>query len=154
MIFPHVMDEFPALDSEVPPEWYATYRDTRFLSEWGVMAWSPSGVLGAGMILRWLETVEPRIGKFNRFIDFSTLSGVNLTFCDVVEISRRRCEKYGGEPVKTAILADSPLAYGIARMYEQLVSSAPIRVRVVADLAAAAEFLGVPAEDLRETTDQ
>ena len=45
-------------------------------------------------------------------------------------------------------LAVSPLAYGIARMYEQLIRSVPINVHVVANLASAAEVLGVPEETL------
>ena len=117
------------------------------------MAWSPHGVLDvtrADTILRWLEAVEPCLGNFNRFIDFSRISRIELGYADVAEIARRRNEGYAGGPVKTAILAVSPLAYGIARMYEQLIRSVPIDVHVVAELAAAAEVLGVPTDVLKQ----
>src|SRR6185436_3344230 len=112
--------EFSEPDFEVPPEWYEHYPETRYLMKRGLMTWSPCGVLNASCadrILCWIEALEPRLGKFNRFIDFSKLSKVELAFEDVVQIARRRCEGYAGAPVKTAILAVSPLAYGMARMY-------------------------------------
>ena len=147
------MPEMPPSDATLPPEWYAAYPGTRYSSRWNLMAWSPRGVLDvsrAETIVHWLEAIEPRIGDFNRFIDFSQISRVELGCEEVADLAIRRREGYAGGHVKTAILAVSPLAYGIARMYELLLSSVPIHVHVVAHLAAAAEVLGVSVEVLGE----
>jgi hypothetical protein len=135
----------------LPPEWYAAYPGTRYFPRWNVMAWTPRGVLDASRaetIIDWLEAVEPHIGDFNRFIDFSLISRVELDSEAVADLAIRRREGYAGGPVKTAIFADSPLTFGIARMYELLLSNVPIQVHVVSHLVAAADVLGVPVDVL------
>jgi hypothetical protein len=138
-------------DVVLPPEWYAAYPGTRYLLAWTLMTWSPRGVLDASRaetIIHWLEAVEPHIGNFNRFIDFSHITKIELGIEEVAELALRRKEGYTGGAVRTAILAVSPLAYGIARMYEQLLANAPIDVHVVSQLSAAGEVLRVPIEVL------
>ena len=147
------MPKMPLPDIPLPPEWYAAYPGTRYSSRWNLMAWSPRGVLDASRsetIVHWLEAIEPRIGDFNRFIDLSQISRVELDCEEVADLAVRRREGYAGGHVKTAILAVSPLAFGIARMYELLLTNVPIHVHVVAQLAAAAEVLGVPVEVLEK----
>jgi hypothetical protein len=115
------------------------------------MTWSPRGVLDASRaetIFHWLEAVEPRIGDFDRFIDFSHISKIELGSEEVTELARRRKDGYAGGVVKTVILAVSPLAYGIARMYEQLLANVPIHVHVVSELSTAGEVLNVPPDVL------
>jgi hypothetical protein len=50
--------------------------------------------------------------------------------------------------VKSAILALNPLAFGIARMYEQLMRRSPIEVRVFCRFTSLAAWLDKPIEVL------
>jgi len=145
------MPDISPTNVELPPEWYEAHPGTRYFLEWNLMIWFPRGVLDASRaetIFHWLELVEPRIGDFNRFIDFSRISKIELSAEDVVDLASRRRHRYTGGAVKTAILAATPLGYGIGRMYEQLIDSVPIHVHVVSQLSAAAEVLGVPTDVL------
>src|SRR5436190_17398197 len=101
------MPDLPPSDASLPPEWDADYPGTRYSSRWNLMAWTPRGGLDAfraETILNWIEAVEPRIGDFNRFIDFSHVSRIELSCEDVEELASRRKEGYAGGPVKNVIL--------------------------------------------------
>ena len=114
--------------------------------------WKPSGLLDAkrtNEILHFVE-LEEKFGEepFNRFIDLSAIDAVRLRMVDVEKLAARRFENYHGTPVKSAIFALNPLAFGIARMYEQLMRRTPIEVRVFSRLTGAATWLNVPIEAL------
>jgi hypothetical protein len=98
--------------------------------------------------LQWLEAVEPTLGTFHRFVDLSHISEVRLRADEIAAFAEGRRARYAGEPATTVFLAGTALAYGMARMYEHLMSGAPIRVEVVALLTSASRILGVPADVL------
>ncbi len=86
---------------------------------------------------------------FNRYCDLSQLDSIQLTCVDVAAMAnRRRAFNPNNIKVKSAIFANSPLAYGIARMYEQLLASPRIEVHVWDNPGGAAEWLGVPPDKL------
>src|SRR6185436_17934406 len=90
---------------------------------------------------------------FNRFCDLTHLDGIRLSSCDVIQLAiRRRIFNPNDIQVKSAFLATDPLAIGIARMYEQVLHSPRIEVRVWRDMQAAAGWLGVSVDDLRLDT--
>lgn len=85
---------------------------------------------------------------FNRFTNLSGVDAVQLNFAEVEQMATRRAGHYRGAPVKSAILAANPLAFGMARMYEQLMRRTPIEVRVFGRLSSAAAWLQAPIEVL------
>jgi hypothetical protein len=86
---------------------------------------------------------------FNRFADLSKLTGIHLDFMELEDIAAERREATAGRPpVKSAFLAVSAPAYGIARMFAALMEPSPIEVRVFRKIEAAAQWLGVPVEAL------
>lgn len=104
-------------------------------------------------IVAFVENEEATASEpFDRVIDLSLLQGVQLSFVEVDELAESRTATYAGPPVKTAILAVSLLAFGMARMYSQLMRSSPIHVRVFVQVASAAEWLGRPIEILDGST--
>lgn len=114
--------------------------------------WHPCGELNAAALRELnasVETVESAsLAPFDRFTDLSALDGINVSFPDIEELALNRIDSYRGHRVKSAIYAPAPLAFGLARMYEQLMRRSPIEVRVFSDLPAAAAWLGVPVEAL------
>jgi hypothetical protein len=51
--------------------------------------------------------------------------------------------------VKSALLSEDWIGFGIARMYEGLMTNTPIEARAFRHRATAAVWLGVPAEILK-----
>lgn len=115
-----------------------------------LVTWHPRGVLDAALvrtILAFIEVQEVTAAEsFHRFTDLSALEAIHLSFGDVEDLAQRRVESYEGPPVKSAILALNPLAFGIARMYEQLMRRSPIEIGVFCGLTSAANWLNVPIE--------
>lgn len=117
-----------------------------------LVTWHPHGVLGAPLareILRFIEAQEKSAPEpFDRFADLSGLEAIHLSFAEVEELAQDRIESYHGAPVKSAIFALNPLAFGIARMYEQLMRRSPIEVGVFHEISSAAAWLNIPTEAL------
>ena len=87
---------------------------------------------------------------FNRFCDLTRLEGIHLSSAEVRELAaRRRVFNPNEVHVKSAFLATDPLAFGIARMYEQLLNSPRIEVSVFYELEPAAQWLAVKPNKLK-----
>jgi len=86
---------------------------------------------------------------FNRMVDLSHVEGIHLSTMDLLRLAdRRRDFNPDHFRVKSAWFAQDPLAFGIARMYEQILKSPRIEVQVWNDLRGAADWLGVTLESL------
>jgi hypothetical protein len=119
-----------------------------------MMVARPKGVLNFDMAQRIVEFVEIKevsLEKgFNRFCDLTRLEGIQLSSDDLVELAnRRRAFNPNDIRVKSAFFATSPLAFGVARIYEQLLNSPRIEVRVFNDVEAAADWLAVHPDKLK-----
>ena len=101
-------------------------------------------------IVEFIEIKEEQSESgFNRFCDLTCLEGIQLTATEVQSLAARRRDFNPNDiRVKSAFLASHPLTYGIARMYEQILNSPRIEVRVFSDLETAATWLGVKPDRL------
>jgi hypothetical protein len=127
--------------------------DVYMIKRDSLMVLRPHGVLGARMTEKIIELVEIREEQvetgFNRFCDLTRLDGIRLSTIEIFKLAERRREFNPNDiHVKSAFLATDPLAFGIARMYEQLLQSPRIEVRVWDDLQSAAGWLGVAKDGL------
>jgi hypothetical protein len=118
-----------------------------------LMVGRPKGILNASMIERIFDFIEIKEQEletgFNRCCDLTRLDGIQLSSTEVRQLAaRRRSFNPNDIRVKSAILATDPLGFAIARMYEQLLNSPRIEVRVFAELEAAAAWLAVKPEML------
>jgi hypothetical protein len=114
----------------------------------------PKGALEAEKTERIVEFIETKEVAFetgfNRFCDLSRVEGINLLTGGILKLAdRRRTFNPNYIHVKSAFLAIDPLAFGAARMYEQLLNSPRIELRVFSDFQAAAEWLAVSPDSLR-----
>jgi len=128
--------------------------DTYMIDADALMVARPKGTLDANEGLRIVEFLEIKELEsetgFNRFCDLNRLDSIRLSLADVSELAARRA-KFNPNPihVKSAFLANHPLSFGIACMYEQLLCSERIEVRVFSKLEDAADWLGVKPDRLR-----
>ena len=132
-----------------------SFPHTRYYPKWQQVAWHPRGVFDdtlADHIADFVET-EERIQEapFNRYIDLSEVTHIDLRAGHVFQIAKRRHK--ASEAVKSAIWTDKVLTLSLAYVYETLMARAVIKVRVFDNRDAAAKWLGVPVEILRKPTE-
>ena len=113
-----------------------------------------TGVLDAKMAEKLVDFIEAKEvvteTGFNRFCDLSQVAGIHLSSDDIQQLAvRRRGFNPNDIRVKSAFFATEPLAFGISRMYEQMLNSPRIEVRVWGDMKIAAEWLGVELNSLK-----
>ncbi len=127
-------------------------QGSKIHEELRLVTWHPRGILDARLAYQVLSFVEAEEATaehpFNRFADLSGLESIRLSFVEMEEIAARRVESYRGQPVKSAVRTTNPVAFGIARMYGQLLRPSPIEVRVFSHLDRAASWLNVPVAAL------
>jgi hypothetical protein len=128
--------------------------DTYVIESSSLMVSRLKGILDAEMSERIVGLVEIKEEAletgFNRFCDLTRLEGILLSSAEVSALADRRSAFNPNDVhVKSAFWATNPLALGIACMYEQLLHSPRIEVRVFTELAAAAEWLGVKPDALK-----
>lgn len=113
----------------------------------------PSGTLDYHLALAVIEGLEEREARleewFDRFIDMTYLDGISLSLNEMKKLTQRRRE-YNPNPgkVKGAFLAGNALAFATAKLYEMLLQSDRIEVRVFDDVEGAARWLEVDAAKL------
>ena len=115
----------------------------------GLEAWYPVGVLDVAMATFMVHYVgfEEAVADqpFNRFSDPTGLTAIHLEFKEISDlVAMRRSSYENGPPVKSAILATSASAYGIARMFAALMEPSPVDVKVFRSAEDAAGWLEVP----------
>jgi hypothetical protein len=120
-----------------------------FDDEHRLAVYRPQGLLDMGLAARLLdfllalETADPE--PFDRLLDLTAVAEIRLTATEMFYIAQtRRAATAGRRHFRTAILAPTPLAYGMGRMYEVLVEGSAIHVGVFRDAGGAADYLGVP----------
>ncbi|MGA7276268.1 MAG: hypothetical protein WBX14_15585 [Candidatus Udaeobacter sp.] len=127
--------------------------DLRHYPAHNLVAWQPQGVLDDQLldeIGEWACHIEKVLVPFNRFLDFSRLTGVALRTRHVFAFARKRAEQYAGvTPVKSALFSEDWVGFGIAQLYESVMKETSIDARAFRDRAAAAVWLDVPAEILK-----
>jgi hypothetical protein len=128
--------------------------DVYMIKRDALMVMRPGGTLGARTSEKIIDLVEIKEDQvetgFNRFCDLTHLDGIRLSSIEIYKLAeRRRAYNPNDIHVKSAFLATDPLAFGIARMYEQLLRSPRIEVRVWTDMQSAADWLDVDIEKLR-----
>ena len=126
-----------------------------FRKELSLMIWKPHGILDQALVnemVAFVEAAEERAQKpFNRFADLSALDAVDLNFRFIFHIAlHRRLAFESHPPIKSAFYVTShDSAAHYAKLHAMLTDHSPLHVSLFTELAAAAEWLGVPVEALR-----
>jgi hypothetical protein len=123
----------------------------RQYGDYNLLAWQPRGVLDDEMldqIAEWVTGIEKVFMSFNRFIDFSELTGIALRTRHVMEFARTRAAQFAGNPVRAGLFCEDWIGFGVALLYESLMKGTPIQARAFQDRRKAAEWLDVPSDIL------
>ena len=117
--------------------------------------WRPRGVLSEAVlnkILAFVVTQEGKFGRsFDRFTDLSSIDAVDLTFKYVFHFALyRRLSRIGRETIKSAILATAPEVTRYVKLHALVTDHSPLKVRMFTEYGAAAKWLEVPVELLKE----
>jgi hypothetical protein len=128
--------------------------DVYLIESEALMVSRPNGTLDSVDAMRLVEFIEIKEVDmetgFNRFCDLTQVDSIQLSAEDFLKIAaRRRSFNPNDIHVKSAFLATHPLAFGIACLYQQLLNSPRIEVRVFKELDAAAEWLAVKPDRLK-----
>jgi hypothetical protein len=129
------------------------FTRTRFHAELRLETWFPEGVLDVALATFMVHYVgfEESVADhpFNRFSDLTGLTAIHLDFKEISDlVAMRRTSYDDGPPVRSAILATSASAYGVARMFAALMELSPIDVRVFRRVEEAADWLEAPVGKL------
>jgi hypothetical protein len=132
------------------------FPQTRYHPAEELITWHPVGLLDDELLDKIMEFIRiqeeiEEAPPFDRFADLSHLTSIRLQLGHVFKIAAERtAASRGRRVVKSAIVCDKVVGFGIARMYETLMEGSSIQVRAFRDRAAAAEWLAVPLEALSE----
>jgi hypothetical protein len=134
-----------------------SFPNARYHAAYNLVTWHPLGVLDdrvLDQIANFLEHHEhvATAASFHRYTDLSGLTDIQLRYGHVFDVAQRRKASVAGLPrVKSAIFSDTVVGFGMARMYETLMSGASVQVRAFRDRQEVADWLTVPAEALLES---
>src|SRR5262249_24800911 len=103
-------------------------------------------------IVAFIEMEESiQAAPFDRYVDLSGLTHVQLEAGHVFDIAKRRHRAM--ERVKSAFWTDNIVTKSLAYMFETFMASATIKVRAFTKQQDAAEWLEVPIEILSKFSD-
>lgn len=106
------------------------------------------GELDATLAREWVDKLEEQEANstqtLHRFHDVREINAVHLSFDELWSIAQRRLGAYeSGDETLSAFWVNTPLNYGIARMYQALTDGTPFKIEVLYNLDEVAAFLGV-----------
>ena len=103
----------------------------------------PEDLLECARLTTELEEASPE--PIDRIADLSPVENFNVNFLAVSDLAKKRRDKRYGRLVKSALVADRPVAVGFARMYQTILNNPDIEVRIFPTLAEARAWLAEEA---------
>lgn len=79
----------------------------------------------------------------HRMTDLSKVTGIDVNFQGMELFAEQRRKAPLKNPVKSAIIAPTPLLYGFARMFQTLNDHPEIEIKIFDEMTAAIRWLGV-----------
>jgi len=118
-----------------------------------LMVFRPRGVMDETRVeetVAVLEEAEKQSNEpFNRYSDLSKIDAFDLRFQFIFRISLHRRLFYAKfPPVKSAFYVTNPATARVVRTHVLLTDHSPLRARMFREATLAANWLGVPVEDL------
>jgi hypothetical protein len=129
--------------------------DVLFHRELRLVVYRPRGTLTehrVNAIVTLLEKEEEAADSpFNRFTDLSKLDALELDVNAMIRISLHRRLAYGNyPPIKSAFYVTSKAAANLVKVHVLLTNHSPIKANMFDKLTAAATWLGVSPELLKQ----
>ena len=127
--------------------------EVEFHDDINLLLYRPHGVLNeqsVNRIVSIIQDIEAKLQKpFNRFFDTLGHDEVELNFRYIIQISLHRVLSYFDRPpVKSAILATDSTIIHYCQLHAIIAEDSPITVHIFQDREEAAQWLGVPLQQL------
>lgn len=134
------------------PRWKAVPdgpADLRYYPEHRLLAWQPHGPLDDALLdelAAWMTKAEEFSLPFSRYVDLSCLTSISLQDGHLPRMAQQARQYHGLAPVRCALYSPTAAGFDIARVFEGLMEGSGVEARAFREPAAAAAWLGLPAE--------
>ena len=88
-----------------------------------------------------VERLEDAGVLIDRITDLTSLERIDVGFEEVFAVAQRRAERKVTAPIKSALVANRPVQFGFARMFQMLNDNPRILIRIFGSLQEAEQWL-------------
>ena len=88
-----------------------------------------------------VERLEDAGVLIDRITDLTSLERIDVGFEEVFAVAQRRAERKVTAPIKSALVANRPVQFGFARMFQMLNDNPRIHIRIFGNLEEAQQWL-------------
>jgi hypothetical protein len=88
-----------------------------------------------------VERLEDAGVMIDRITDLTPLDRIDVGFEEVFAVAQRRAERKVTAPIKSALVANRPVQFGFARMFQMLNDNPRIQIRIFGNLQEAQQWL-------------
>ena len=88
-----------------------------------------------------VERLEDAGVMLDRITDLTSLERIDVGFEEVFAVAQRRADRKVTVPIKSALVANRPVQFGFARMFQMLNDNPRIHIRIFGNLAEAQQWL-------------
>ena len=88
-----------------------------------------------------VERLEDQGVLLDRITDLTPLERIDVGFEEVFALAARRAERRVTAPIKSALVANRPVQFGFARMFQMLNDNPRVQIRIFGNLEEAQQWL-------------
>jgi hypothetical protein len=88
-----------------------------------------------------VERLEDAGVMLDRITDFTSVDRIDVGFEEVFAVAQRRAERRVATPIRSALVANRPVQFGFARMFQMLNDNPRIQIRIFGSLEEARQWL-------------
>ena len=88
-----------------------------------------------------VERLEDAGVMLDRITDLTSLERIDVGFEEVFAVAQRRADRKVTVPIKSALVANRPVQFGFARMFQMLNDNPRIQIRIFGNLEEAQQWL-------------
>jgi len=87
-----------------------------------------------------IERLEDIVTK-DRLTDLTALEHIDVGFEEVFALAVKRAQRLIPAPIRSALVADKPIQFGFARMFQMLNDNPRVQIRIFGNLEEAQQWL-------------
>jgi hypothetical protein len=88
-----------------------------------------------------VERLEDEGALKDRLTDLTSVDRIDVGFEEVFALAQRRVNRVVATPIKSALVANRPVQFGFARMFQMLNDNPRIQIRIFGSLEEAQQWL-------------
>jgi hypothetical protein len=92
-------------------------------------------------VMNEVERLEDEGVLRDRLTDLTALDRIDVGFEEVFALAARRADRKAAAPIRSALVANRPVQFGFARMFQMLNDNPRIQIRIFGNLEEAQQWL-------------